>query len=58
MTFAQKLKFFRKRQSLTASQAATKIHPELSVRTLESWEDGSRVPPSWVQALIFERLKK
>lgn len=58
MSFAKKFKAIRKRLGLTAAQAAQAINPALSRRTVESWEGGLREPPEWVQALIFERLKK
>lgn len=57
-TFRDRLRMARKAATMTQAAAARHIHPSLSVRTLESWEDGSREPPTWSQGMILECLAR
>lgn len=44
------------RRGLSQRQAAAKIAPELSVRTLQEWEAGRCTPPAWVRRLVLARF--
>lgn len=44
------------RGKLSQAQAAQKIAPALSVRTVQEWESGRSSPPAWVQWLVLLRL--
>jgi DNA-binding transcriptional regulator YiaG len=50
--------FCEARGKLSQSEAAAKIAPGLSVRTVQDWESGRRTPPPWVQWLVLARLKR
>ena len=50
--------FSTARGQLSQSEAAAKIAPTLSVRTVQDWESGRRTPPAWVQWLVLARLKR
>jgi DNA-binding XRE family transcriptional regulator len=41
---------------LTQKEAAAKISPLLSVRTLQEWEQGKVSPPNWARQLIVRAL--
>jgi hypothetical protein len=46
---------FRSWHKLSQAQCAALI-PHLSVRSLQQWECGARVPPLWSQRLILDAL--
>ena len=50
--------FTEARGKLSQREAAAKVAPELSVRTVQDWESGRRTPPLWVQWLVLGRLKR
>lgn len=55
--FARQLRAERERLNLSQSECAALL-PPLSVRTLQTWEHGSRVPPDWAQPLILSVLRR
>lgn len=50
--------FLLARGELSQKEAAAKVSPFLSVRTVQEWESGRRVPPLWVQWLVLNELKR
>lgn len=55
ITWAQT--FRRARGTLSQAEAAEQLH-DCSVRTVQDWENGRRIPPQWVQQLILDRLQR
>lgn len=58
-TFRQRLVSARQAKGLSQAQAARRISPKLSVRTLQAWElDGKhgRSPPAWAWEIILEKI--
>jgi hypothetical protein len=55
LPFHLALASFRTRYNITQAQCASLI-PHLSVRSLQQWECGARVPPLWSQRLILDAL--
>lgn len=55
MEFKEQLKELRSKLGL--SQAALSSSLDIPKRTIENWEAGSRIPASWVQKLLLEKLE-
>lgn len=55
-SFGEKLKEARKGAGLTQQGLSERL--EISKRTIEKWENGSRVPPDYVQRLVLKELER
>jgi transcriptional regulator with XRE-family HTH domain len=55
MSFAESLKTARKRAGLTQQGMAGRM--EIPRRTIQDWEGGKMIPPSYVQRLVLNELE-
>ena len=55
-SFSDQFKDLRKQ--LGMSQAKLSNHYGMSKRSVESWEEGTRVPPDWIQKLILSDMQR
>lgn len=55
-SFSEKLKAARDKAGLTQQGLSERL--EISKRTIEKWENGSRVPPEYVQRLVLKEIER